>query len=74
MPEPTKATLQYSGSRALVWGADSDVTQAENLLNCCLRHMVKFKKKQIEQNKSMDTYLNEAFSMAAEHIYEGPIE
>lgn len=32
-----------------------------------------FNKKYLEQGQPMDTYLNEAFSMAAEHIYSGPI-
>ncbi|WP_414047563.1 hypothetical protein ACMGE7_01185 [Macrococcus equi] len=38
------------------------------------QHMVNFNAQYLKQNRMMETYLNEAFSMAAEHIYSGPIE
>ncbi|MCU7557661.1 M30 family metallopeptidase [Macrococcus capreoli] len=38
------------------------------------QHMVNFNSQYLKQNRMMETYLNEAFSMAAEHIYSGPIE
>ncbi|WJP98078.1 M30 family zinc metallopeptidase [Macrococcus bovicus] len=50
-----------------------DVTQIYSTVAHEFQHMVNFNKKYLEQGQPMDTYLNEAFSMAAEHIYSGPI-
>ncbi|WP_414049117.1 hypothetical protein [Macrococcus animalis] len=38
------------------------------------QHMVNFNSQYLQKDRMMETYLNEAFSMAAEHIYSGPIE
>lgn len=38
------------------------------------QHMVNFNAQYLKQDRMMETYLNEAFSMAAEHIYSGPIQ
>ena len=51
-----------------------DVTKIYSTVAHEFQHMVNYNQKEIIQNSEMDTYLNEAFSMAAEHIYQGPIQ
>ncbi|UBH08434.1 M30 family zinc metallopeptidase [Macrococcus armenti] len=54
--------------------APKDITKIYSTVAHEFQHMVNFNAKHIEQSSGMDTYLNEAFSMAAEHIYNGPIQ
>lgn len=48
-----------------------DVTESYSTLAHEFQHLVNANRNQLEEGRSMDTWLNEALSMSAEHLYEG---